>query len=62
MENLSTSFLDLTSSIPGYGVLSQILLHKFGIDVRDLVSTYLIIFALYQMGHYTYHWLSDFLL
>jgi hypothetical protein len=62
MDNISTSFIELTSSIPGYGIFSRVLLQQFGIDIGQLVSIHLVIYALYQVGQYIYHWVSDLLL
>lgn len=56
MDNLSPAFGDLPLSIPSYAIVSD-LLHRLGIDVGQLASIYLVLFAAYQLGQYFYVWI-----
>ena len=62
MENLSSSFLKLTSNFPSYAMFSQVFLQRFGIDIGQLVSIYLVIHAFYRVAQCNYHWLCGFVL
>lgn len=47
-DTLGSAFSEATSSIPGYGVVQQVLLQNFGVEANDLVYKYLILFAVYK--------------
>jgi hypothetical protein len=61
MENLSSSFGDLSLSVPSYAIVSD-LLQRLGIDVGQLASIYFFFFAVYRLGQYLYIWVYDTLL
>jgi hypothetical protein len=61
MENLSSSFEDLSLNVPSYAIVSD-LLQRLGVDVGQLASIYFFFFAVYQVGQYLYVWLYDILL
>lgn len=47
-DDLSAAFSDATSGIPGFGIVQQFLLQNFGVETNELVSKYLIVFAVYK--------------
>ncbi|KAF2024384.1 P-loop containing nucleoside triphosphate hydrolase protein [Setomelanomma holmii] len=47
---------DTQADIPGYSLISQLMLAAFGFDVSNIMSFYLLIFGLYQAGLYAYNW------
>jgi hypothetical protein len=55
MDDMSSAFTDVTKTIPGYGILAQILLQSFGVDAGKLVSKYITFFAFYKVAV----WLRD---
>lgn len=52
---------DAISSIPGFGVLQQLLKQSFGVEANELVSKYLIVFAIYKFAIWLYEHAYDFL-
>lgn len=52
LDSLPSTLLDAT--IPGYGLISQIIFRAFGVDIGLLGFGCLILFALIQGGHYFY--------
>jgi chaperone BCS1 len=38
----------LAANIPGYTIISQIILKAFGVDVDEVISFYLVLFGIYQ--------------
>jgi hypothetical protein len=61
MEDLPSAFADVTSSIPGYGIIAQILLNSFGVDASKLVSKYIILFAFYKVTTWLWDKVYNFL-
>jgi hypothetical protein len=61
METLTSAFVDATSSIPGYGVIAQILLQSYGVDAGKLASKYIIIFAICKAVIWLWDKIYDFL-
>jgi hypothetical protein len=41
-----------SSIIPGYSIVAPLLLQYFGVDIGSIISKYLIVFAIYQVGIY----------
>jgi hypothetical protein len=56
------SIPDIIPRIPGYTFFSQLILQRFGIDISQCASAYLVVYALFQVGQYVYCWLSEFIL
>ena len=50
-----------SSMIPGYSIVAPLLLQHFGVDVGTLISKYLIVFAIYQVGIYRWERSSGFI-
>jgi hypothetical protein len=50
-EGISAS----TASIPGYGMIAQLVLSFFGFDLGEIVSLYLLLFGGYQAGLYVWN-------
>ncbi|KAH4043651.1 hypothetical protein HBH49_229430 [Parastagonospora nodorum] len=53
---------DATASIPGYGMIAQVMLGAFGVDVGQIVSIYLLLFGFYQGGLMLWHKACDYFL
>jgi hypothetical protein len=52
---------DATSSIPGFGVVQPFLKQTFGVEAQELVSKYLIVFAIYKFAIWLWQHFYDFL-
>jgi chaperone BCS1 len=53
---------DATASIPGYGMIAQVMLGVFGVDVGQIVSIYLLLFGFYQGGLMVWRKACDYFL
>lgn len=54
--------MDANTIIPGYTIISQLLLQNFGVDAGELVSKYLILFAIYKAALWLWDKGKDFAL
>ncbi|KAH7071514.1 P-loop containing nucleoside triphosphate hydrolase protein [Paraphoma chrysanthemicola] len=54
--------MDATTIVPGYTIISQLLLQNFGVDASELVSKYLIFFAIYKAAVWLWDKGKDFAL
>jgi chaperone BCS1 len=53
--NLPPALAGATANIPGYTVISQLILKAFGIDVGDIISFYFVLFGVYQGARILYN-------
>ena len=53
-ETLPPGLVDAAASIPGFGSIAQFVLSKFGFDIGNVVSLYLLLFAIYQGASFVY--------
>ncbi|KAH8710245.1 BCS1 N terminal-domain-containing protein [Phaeosphaeriaceae sp. PMI808] len=60
VSSLPSALMDAT--IPGYGIISQIVFRLFGIDIGLAISGFLIIFALLQGVHFLFKCAYDYFL
>jgi phosphotransferase system glucose/maltose/N-acetylglucosamine-specific IIC component len=56
-----SAFQDTALNFSTHGI-SQTLLGYFGVDVGQIFSTYILVYALYQLGRDHYSWLYDYIL
>jgi chaperone BCS1 len=53
--NLPPGLAGAAANIPGYTIISQLILKAFGIDVGDIISFYLVLFGVYQGARILYN-------
>jgi chaperone BCS1 len=53
--NLPPGLAGAAANIPGYAIISQLILKAFGIDIGEIISFYLVLFGVYQGARILYN-------